>query len=161
MGMPGSSEYLQELTSCVLGDLIQEVFVIVIADDLHVCSNTVSEIFHNWSLVLHHMHENNLKLSTTKTVICPKKTSILGWVWDSGTLSVSQRKVSPLCTAAPPKTCTAMPSYISAYKAMSYCIPLYASLLLKVCRVPSKLSGPQTSLLISSNVKRHLNLRGH
>ena len=62
LGMSGSSEHLQGLTSPVLEDLIQEGFVIVIADDLHVCSNTVPEIFHNWSLVLHHMHQNNPKL---------------------------------------------------------------------------------------------------
>ena len=84
MGMTGSSEYLQELTSCVLGDLLPEGFVIVIADDLHVCGNAVPENFHNWSLVPHPMHENNLKLSATKTIICPKKTTILGCVWNSG-----------------------------------------------------------------------------
>ena len=37
MGTPSSSEYLQELTSRVLGDLVQEGFVIVIGDDLHAC----------------------------------------------------------------------------------------------------------------------------
>ena len=55
--------YLQELTSRVWGELMQEGFVIVIADDLHVCGNTVSEIFHSWLLVLHRMHENNLNPS--------------------------------------------------------------------------------------------------
>ena len=129
MGTPGSSECLQELTSHVLRDLIQEGFVIVIAVDLHVCCNTVPETFHNWSLVLHRMDENNLKLSAIKTIICVKKTTILGKVWNSGTLSVSQYKTSPLCTAAPPKTCTSMRSYIGAYKAMSCCIPRYPSLL--------------------------------
>ena len=63
------------------GDLIQEGFVIVIADDLHICGNTVPEIFHNWSLVLHRMHENNLKFSAIKIVICPRKTTIFGRVW--------------------------------------------------------------------------------
>ena len=71
MGMPGSSEHLQELTSRVLGDFIQEGFVTVIADDLHVGGNTIQETFINWSRVLHRLRENNLTLSARKTVICP------------------------------------------------------------------------------------------
>ena len=120
-----------ELTSHVLGDLIQEVFVIVIADDLHVCGNTVPEIFHNWSLVLHCMHKNNLKLSASKIVICPK------------------HMLSPLCTAAPPKTCTAMQSYIGAYKAMSRCIPRYASLLSPLEDSVKGLQGSQETVWFS------------
>ena len=90
---------------------------------------TQSLKFFSWSLVLHRMHENDFKLLGAKTVICPRKTTILGWVLNSGMLSVSQHKVSHPCTAAPPKTCTSMGSYIGAYKAMSHCIPRYASLL--------------------------------
>ena len=52
MGMPGSSVTLQELLSLVLGDLMQEGFVVVIADDIHVGGNTVGGLLHNWSLVL-------------------------------------------------------------------------------------------------------------
>ena len=69
MGMPGSSEYLQELLSRVFGDFLQEGFVILIADDIHVCGNTVDELLTNWSRVLHRMQRNNLNLSASKTVI--------------------------------------------------------------------------------------------
>ena len=159
VGMPASSEYLQELTSRVLGDLIQEGFVIVIGDDLYVCGNTVPEIFHNLSLVLHHIHKNNIKLSATKTIICPRKTTILDWEWNSGTLSVSQQLVpKPVLPCdhilVPTKPC------LIAYPALLLCCP-HLRTQLKVCRVPSKLSGPQKSLLISSNVNKHLNLQGH
>ena len=41
MGMPGSSETLQELLPRVLGDLMQKDFVVVIADDIHVGGNKV------------------------------------------------------------------------------------------------------------------------
>ena len=34
MGMPGSSEYLQELLSRVVGEELQEGFVTLIADDM-------------------------------------------------------------------------------------------------------------------------------
>ena len=129
MGMPGSSEYLQELTACVFGDFIQEGFVLVIADDLHIGGNTVEELFNNWHRVLQRIKDNNLTLSPTKTVICPKSTTTLGWRWESGKISVLQHKISPLISSDPPKTCTAMRSYLGAYKAIARCIPKYSSLL--------------------------------
>ena len=48
MGMPGSSEYLQELTARVFGDFMQEGFLALIADDLFVGGVTVDEILYNW-----------------------------------------------------------------------------------------------------------------
>ena len=39
MGMPGSSEHLQELTSRVLGDMMQEGFVIILHDDVNMCKH--------------------------------------------------------------------------------------------------------------------------
>ena len=74
MGMPGSSEFLQELTSRVFGDFAQEGFLIVIADDMFLGGNTIPELFTNWSRVLHRLRENNLTLSPSKTIICPRKT---------------------------------------------------------------------------------------
>ena len=43
MGMPGSSEYLEELLSRVLGDFIQEGFVCKIADDLYIDGDTIAD----------------------------------------------------------------------------------------------------------------------
>jgi len=129
MGMPGSSEYLQELTSRVFGDFLQEGFVTMIADDLFIGANTIHELADNWSKVLERMHKNNLTLSASKTVICPKETVILGWLWKSGTLSPCSHKISALASVTPPKTCTAMRSFIGAFKAISRCIKGYSSLL--------------------------------
>ena len=100
MGMPGSSEHLQELTSRVFGDFIQERFVLVLADDLHIGGNSIDELYYNWHRVLQRISENNLTLSASKTVICPKSTTILGWKWESGKISVLQHKISPLITAS-------------------------------------------------------------
>ena len=129
MGMPGSSEHLQELTSRVFGDFVQEGFVLVLADDLHVCGNSIAELYNNWHRVLQRISENNLTLSPSKTVICPKSTTILGWKWESGKISVLPHKISPLISSSPPQTCTAMRSYIGAYKAIARCIPKYSSLM--------------------------------
>lgn len=129
MGLPGSGEYLQELLSRVLGNEMQIGFVMVNADDMYVGGDNIQELISHWTVVLEKMKLNNLKLNSVKTVICPIETEILGWIWRQGTLSVSSHKISALLAAKPPKTCSAMRSFIGAYKAMSRCIPKYASLL--------------------------------
>ena len=129
MGMPGSSEWLDELCSRVLGELLMKRIVLVIADDMYVGGSTIEELLTNWSLLLTALARNNLKLSASKTVIAPKSTVVLGWVWTSGNLSPSQHKISPLVNTDPPKTCTSMRSFIGAYKDLSRAIPKSASLL--------------------------------
>ena len=129
MGMPGSSEWLDELCSRVMGDLLMKRVVLIIADDMFVGGKTIEELLKNWSLLLATLARNNLKLSAQKTVVAPKSTVVLGWVWSSGTLSPSQHKVSPLLNTEPPKTCTAMRSFIGAYKDLARTIPKAASLL--------------------------------
>ena len=75
------------------------------------------------------LQANNLSLSAGKTVICPIKTVILGWQWNAGTLTPCTHKISALSLAEPPKTCSSMRSFIGAFKALSKCIPRYASII--------------------------------
>ena len=89
MGMPGSETALEELMSRVLSNLVQEGIVAKIADDLYCGGNTPEEVLQNWSRVLQHLNDNNLKLSAKKTRVCPKSTTILGWKWCQGTLQAS------------------------------------------------------------------------
>eukprot|EP00111_Clytia_hemisphaerica_P011974 TCONS_00035180-protein len=128
MGMPGSSEHLQELMCRIFGDLIQQGIVIILADDVHVVGNTIEELLENWKRVLQRLSQNNLCLSAAKTVICPVETTILGWIWKNGTLSPCVHKTSPLASVKPPATCTSMRSFIGAFKALARCIPRYSSL---------------------------------
>jgi hypothetical protein len=79
MGMPGSETYLEELMCRVLGDLIQDGCVVKLADDLFCGGDTPDEALSNWRRVLTALKQNNLRLSASKTVICPKSTTILGW----------------------------------------------------------------------------------
>ena len=116
MGMPGSAEFLQELLSRVFGDLTREGFVIIIADDMNVGGNTIDELYLHWKVVLQYCQLNNLTLSALKTIICPESSLVLGWIWCSGTIAVSGHKLSPLATVDCPATCTAMRSFIGAYK---------------------------------------------
>ncbi len=129
MGMPGSSEHLDELMCRVLGDLMQEGIVIKLADDLYTGGNTISDLLHNWERILKCFEANNLRLSAEKTEICPIVCTILGWVWTNGTISVSPHKVSPLQTAQPPSTVKGLRSWLGAYKHMKICIPSSSMLL--------------------------------
>ena len=129
MGMPGSSEWLDEVMSRVVGDLVMAGHVLLIADDLYAGANSIDTLLQIWDQLLSALSQNGLVLSAVKTVIVPKSTTILGWIWDKGTLSVSPHKVNPLQLADPPKTCTAMRSFLGAYKDISRAVPKSASLL--------------------------------
>ena len=130
MGQPGASEHLRELITRVLGDFMKDGFVLTKDDDLYIGAfNSIPELLCNWQKVLHRMQLNNLYLSSSKTIIAPRRTTVLGWIWNSGTISVPSHKINPLIKAEPPKTCSAMRSFIGAYKALSRCIPHYSSLM--------------------------------
>ncbi|KAI8514461.1 hypothetical protein Bbelb_070520 [Branchiostoma belcheri] len=123
MGMPGSETALEELMSRALGDLLMQGVVAKIADDLYCGGNSFEELLANWNAVLKALHNCALRLSPTKTVICPAKTTILGWHWNQGTISASHHTLCTLATASPPPSVTALRSYIGSYKALSRVIP--------------------------------------
>ena len=128
-GQPGAAEALHELTSRVYGEYIKQGFLLIIADDMIICGNTIDELHTNWVSILKTTRDNNLRLQPTKTIICPLKTTLLGWIWESGTLSVSAHKITPLATVDLPKTCTSMRSFLGAFKAISRCIPKYSTII--------------------------------
>lgn len=115
-GMPGSSETLEETMCAVLGPLIQEGCVAKIADDLYVGGKDIPTLFSNWSKTLERIRSSNLTLKANKTVVAPTRLQILGWDWHNGTISASQHKITPLASCDPPKTVTALRSFIGSYK---------------------------------------------
>ena len=62
----------------VLGDLIQEGCVAKLVDDLYCGGDSPETLLSNLRRVLAALDHCNLRLSPTKTVICPKSTTILG-----------------------------------------------------------------------------------
>ena len=99
MGMPGSETALEELMCRVLGDLLQEGVVVILADDLYCGGNFPEELLQNWTKVLGALHKKNLRLPAAKTVVNPKTTTILGTVPDE--ISVPPTDVN-YPTVAPP-----------------------------------------------------------
>ena len=108
---------------------VQEGCVAKIADDLYVGGNSPVEVLHNWRRVLALLHKNSLRLSAAKTIICPRKAIVLGWVWFNGTLQASPHKLAALPSVEPPSTVQGLRSFVGAFKALSRVLPRFAELL--------------------------------
>ena len=123
MGMPGSETALEELMSRTLGDLLMRGSVAKIADDLYCGGNTFDELLTNWRDLLEALHKCDLRLSPSKTIVCPSSTTILGWHWHQGELSASRHSLCTLAACSPPPSIAALRSFIGSYKALSRVIP--------------------------------------
>ncbi|XP_064646257.1 uncharacterized protein LOC135499442 [Lineus longissimus] len=123
MGMPGSETALEELMSRVVGHLIQEGIVAKIADDLYIGGDTPEELLLNFKKFLHVLHINRLALSAPKTIIAPKSTTILGWIWSLGTLQASPHRIATLSNCNLPEKVKDLRSFIGAYKVLARVIP--------------------------------------
>jgi hypothetical protein len=106
MGMPGSETALEELMCRALGDLLASGSVTKIADDLFCGGNTIDELLNNWERLLVAMKNCDLRLSASKTVICPRTATILGWKWQEGSISASPHVVATLSSCDIPTTVT-------------------------------------------------------
>ena len=115
-GLPGSSEWLEELLCLLFGDKVQEGTVAKVADDMFVGAETIEDLYKNWSDVLLILFKNGIKLKSPKTIIAPTHAQILGWDWNNGSITASSHKILPLSKCDPPSTVTALRSYIGAYK---------------------------------------------
>ena len=129
MGMPGSETALEKLMSRVLGDLLMENRVAKLADDLYCGGDTLTELADNWSQLLMALDKSSLRPSPAKTIICPRSTTILGWLWEQGTLAASPHTANALATCLLPTTTTDLKSFVGSVKAIARVIPGCASLL--------------------------------
>ena len=141
-GLPGSSEFLEEMLCAVLGEYVKQGFVAKIADDLNVGGDTIENLFDNWMKVLEALFRNGLKLKGPKTVIAPTHTQVLGWDWNNGTITAGKHKISPLISCHPPETVTALRSFVGAFKVFNRIVRGCAGLL---CNLEKFMSGKQKS----------------
>ena len=129
MGLPGSEAALEELLSRIFGDLIRKGVMVKIADDIFLGSQSVQSLTEIWEEVLKRLQLNGLKLSSTKTKICPTSATILGWEWKSGSIRPGKHRINALINCDPPTTTKALRSYLGSYKFLSRVIPNYAEIL--------------------------------
>ena len=123
MGMPGSETALEELLCRVLGDLLEEGVVARLADDVYCGGNTIAELRRNVRRLLQCFSDSGLRLSATKTAICPTKTMILGWVWNLGTIQAGPRRIATLAGCDMPVTVRAVRSFVGAYRMLARVVP--------------------------------------
>ena len=119
MGMPGSETTLAELMCRVLGDFPQEGHVAKLADDLYCGGDTPEELLTTWAYVFEALNRCSLRLSASKTVICPKTTIVLGRVWTQGCLTASPHCIATLSSWPLSTTVKGLRSFIGAYKVLS------------------------------------------
>lgn len=81
-------------------------------------ADTSDQLVHKPTRVLKAINTCNLKLSASKTVIVPHKTTILGWIWEEGTLNASPHRTVILSSCEMPTKVKAMHSFIGAYKVL-------------------------------------------
>ena len=79
MGISGSQTALEEMMCRVLSDVIEKALWAKLAVLLY-----YEALLNNWRRVFQVLDRWNLRLSPTKTVVRPKITSILGWIWSQG-----------------------------------------------------------------------------
>ncbi|XP_069110407.1 uncharacterized protein [Argopecten irradians] len=123
MGMPGSETALEEMMCRVLGDCLQDGIVAKLADDLYCGGDTPEQLLGNWSKVMECLQRCDLRLSSSKTVVCPRSTTILGWIWSQGHISASPHRVAVLATCKRPETAFSLRSFLGAYKMLGRVVP--------------------------------------
>ena len=129
MGLPGSESALEELMCRVLGDLIQDGRVAKVADDLFCGGATPEEALSAFRGVLQALDRSNLRLSPSKTIVCPRSVTILGWIWSEGRLSASPHRIATLASCELPRTVKNLRSFVGAYKVLGRVIQGAATLL--------------------------------
>lgn len=98
MGMPGLKTVQEELICRVLGNLLEEGIVVKLTDDLYCGAETLEQLAVNFPRILAALNKYDLKLSASKNVIAPRKTTILGWIWQQGPLSARpHRRATAFC----------------------------------------------------------------
>ena len=98
-----------------------------IADDLFVGANNPEDLLSKWAETLQALNSGSLRLSSTKTVICPRSTRILGWIWTQGQLSADPHTIHTVRSCPVPTTVKGMRSFIGVFKALARVITSCAS----------------------------------
>lgn len=95
-----------------LGDHLQECLGTKLADGLYCGGETPEELLRHWIRVRTALDACGLRLSATKTIICPRSTTVSGWIWTQGRLSTSTNKVSVLSRCKLPDFALGLRSFI-------------------------------------------------
>ena len=100
-----------------------------LSDDLFCGVDTPKELLVNWTQILDALRKSNIKPSPAKTTICPRSTTILGWIWTQGRLSASSHRIVTLSSCSPPQTVRGLRSFMGAYNVLGRVLPQCAHII--------------------------------
>jgi hypothetical protein len=123
MGMPGSETAFEEPMCRILGDCLEDGIAAKLSDDLYWGADSPEELLINWKRILDALQKCNIKLSPSKTIICPRSTTILDLIWTQGCLSASSHRIATMSSCPPPDTVRGLWSFIGAYKVLGRVLP--------------------------------------
>ena len=63
------------------------------------------------------------KLTPSKTIICPRSITILGWIWTQGRISASPHRLATLASCCSPDKVRGLRSFIGAFKILGRVLP--------------------------------------
>jgi hypothetical protein len=126
---------------CILGDCLEDGIAAKIADDLYCGADSPEELLINWKRIIDALQKCNIKLSPFKTIICPRSTTILGWIWTQGCLSASTHRIATMSSCPHPDTVRGLRSFIGAYKVLGRVLPQCAHI---IAPLESAIAGQQS-----------------
>ena len=129
MGYLNSTENADMVIQSVLNPAIKQGKCVRIADNLFTGGSTVREAVDNFHLLLNLCNNSGLTFKASKTVICPKSVTVLGKIWEQGTLKPSGHLMSTLSKVDYPTTVKQMRSFTGSIKQMKDSLPNYHLLL--------------------------------
>ena len=131
-GLINQTEELDELLANLFNDMLTKGKLVKQADDLFTGGNTIDEAIDNLEEMLKICNYNNLKLSSSKTIILPKTVDIMSWVWSQGgTLAPSPHRKQALLEVKAEDLVTVkdVRSWIGLYKTFLYHTPNLARIM--------------------------------
>ena len=129
MGYLNATENADLVIQSVLAPAIQQGRCTRIADNLFTGGQTGKEAADNFHMMLNLCANSGLTFKASKTVICPRSVTILGKVWEQGTLKPSNHLLSTLSKSDYPRTVKQMRSFTGTVKQMKDNLPQYHLLL--------------------------------
>ena len=139
-GLLGMDVYQDELMQKLFRDLILQGKLITLADNVYLGANMIQEE------VLQCCELANIRVKPPKLTINIISTDILGLHWSEGMLSPSPHKLEPLAQCSPPKTVTALHSFLGGVRFQEICLPgLHLALATELLdeQIPASRSGKE------------------
>ena len=123
MGLLGMDVFQDELTDKIFGDLVLSGHLVKMADNIYFGSDTLPNFVKLFKNILERIDSANLRIKASKMKLNIQSADILGLHWSKGTLSPSSHKLDPLAHCEPPKSVSALRSWLGSVRFNEICLP--------------------------------------